>query len=78
MLSRRIFGFASMSITLAPASSSAASLKINHLRSSPEPPELAGFYVNSVFTSFIVCPRVDVALSRALLISQWRVSTELS
>jgi hypothetical protein len=28
-----------------------------------EPPELAGFYVDSVFTSFIVCPRVDVALS---------------
>ncbi len=23
-------------------------LKINHLRSSPEPPELAGFYVDSV------------------------------
>jgi len=45
---------------------------------SPEPPELAGFYVDSVFTSCIVCPRVDVALSRALLISQWRVSTELS
>ena len=38
-------------------------LKINYLRSSPEPPELAGFYVDSVFTSFIVCPRVDVALS---------------
>ena len=43
-----------------------------------EPPELAGFYVDSVFTSCIVCPRVDVALSRALLISQWRVSTKLS
>ena len=53
-------------------------LKTNHLRLSPEPPELAGFYVDSVFTSCIVCPRVDVALSRALLISQWRVSTKLS
>ena len=52
-------------------------LKTNHLRLSPEPPELAGFYVDSVFKSWVV-PRVDVALSRALLISQWRVSTKLS
>ena len=38
-----------------------------------EPPELAGFYVDSVFTSCIVCPRVDVALFRAFLNSQWRI-----
>ena len=37
-----------------------------------EPPELAGFYVDSVFKSWVV-PRVDVALSRAFLNSQWRI-----
>ena len=31
-------------------------LKLNHLRLSPEPPELAGFYVDSVWAALLSSP----------------------
>ena len=51
-------------------------LKINHWRLSPEPPELAGFYVDSVFSPGPSASR-SLSLSKIRLkINHWRLSPE--